>query len=157
MHLDIFVASNSKCIVISCATCLKSTLKAWYLIPPKRNNVCDEWTKCYAIFYKDFEDIGEDFSRKKLINYLYFCDKRLLMCNACKSNFIFYLKDFLVPFILDEHLLFCKEFEKKFGHFKKYKIKNRQQLSPETFNFYRHRFQRFSMKLAFTLKLICLV
>ena len=104
LHLDIFVANNSKCIVISCATCLKSTLKACSLIPPKGNNVCDERTKCYVVFYKVFEDIKKDFSRKKLINCLHLCDKRLLMCNACKSNFICSLKDFLVPFILDEHL-----------------------------------------------------
>ena len=64
------------------------------LIPPKEDNICDEWTKCYAVFYKVFEDIKEEFSRKKLINYLHLCDKRLLMCNACKSKIICSFKDF---------------------------------------------------------------
>ena len=40
LHLDVF--NNSKCTVISCATCLKSTLKVCSLIPPKGGNVCDE-------------------------------------------------------------------------------------------------------------------
>ena len=62
LHLDIFAANSSKCIVISCATCLKSTLKACSLIPAKGDNVCDEWAKCYVVFYKVFEDTKEDFS-----------------------------------------------------------------------------------------------
>ena len=104
LHLDVFLAKNSKCIVIICATCLKSTLKACSLIPPEGNTIHEEWTKCYAIFYNVFEDIKEDFSRKKPINYLHICGKHTLMCNACKSTFICPFKDFFVHFILDEHL-----------------------------------------------------
>ena len=50
LHPDVLVANNNKYTVISCATSLKSTLMACSLIPPKVANVCDEWTKCYAIF-----------------------------------------------------------------------------------------------------------
>ena len=42
LHLDVLVANNIKCIMIGCATSLKSTLKACSLIPPKGDNVCDE-------------------------------------------------------------------------------------------------------------------
>ena len=49
--------------MIGCATSLKSTLKACSLIPPKGDNVCDEQTKRYAVFYNAFEDVKEEFSR----------------------------------------------------------------------------------------------
>ena len=42
LYLDVFIANNSKCIVISCSTCLKSTLRACSLIPPKGDNACDK-------------------------------------------------------------------------------------------------------------------
>ena len=54
LHLDIFVANNSKWTVISCATCLKLTLKACSLVPPKGGNVCYEWTKFLSILRKTF-------------------------------------------------------------------------------------------------------
>ena len=42
LYLNVFIANNSKCIVISCSTCLKSTLRVCSLIPPKGDNTCDK-------------------------------------------------------------------------------------------------------------------
>lgn len=39
ISMSLLLITNSKCIVISCATCLKSTLKACSLIPAKGDNV----------------------------------------------------------------------------------------------------------------------
>ena len=45
--------------------------------------------------------------------------------------------------------LLCKDFEKKLAISRSIRSKTGEQLSPEKMNFYRHRFQRFCMKLAF--------
>ena len=64
-------------------------------------------------FTKSLRILKKTFLEKSLINYLPLCDKRLLICNDCKWNFICSFKDFFVPFTLDEHLFILQRIRKE--------------------------------------------
>ena len=153
LHLDVFLANNSKYIVIICATCLKSTLKAYSLIPPEGNTIHEEWTKCYAIFYNVFEDIKEDFSQKNPSIIFTFAENIFWCVMLVNQPLFVLLKIFLYILFWMNTYLFYKELEKKFGCFKKCKVKDRQKVVTWNIEFLSSPFSTFLYEISLSLEI----